>query len=116
MCALVTGGQTCALPIWNSVEVGWFIKGTTWKSRMTEKKAEKPDHAETETLYHALPPDIDDAFARFLESACDRNLMLATAESCTGGLLASLLTEVEGTRPAFESVFVVSREKNKSEH
>src|SRR3546814_11210602 len=41
--------------------------------------------------------------------------MLATAESCTGGLLASLLTDVEGASHAFERGFVVCSEKAKCE-
>src|SRR5213075_1146915 len=41
-----------------------------------------------------------------LREACDRGLTLATAESCTGGLLASLLTDIPGLSHAFERGFV----------
>jgi nicotinamide-nucleotide amidase len=59
-----------------------------------------------EALDPALPPHIDDLAHRVLDAACDRKLTLATAESCTGGLLASLLTDIPGKSHAFERGFV----------
>ena len=50
-----------------------------------------------------------------LETAGDRGLKLATAESCTGGLLASLLTDVEGASHAFDRGFVAYSGRAKSE-
>ena len=41
-----------------------------------------------------------------LNLAYDRSLKIATAESCTGGLLASLLTDIEGRSSSFERGFV----------
>lgn len=60
----------------------------------------------TETLYPVLPDDVDRAARDVLEAACARKLSLATAESCTGGMLASLLTDVEGVSSTFERGFV----------
>src|SRR5690606_4482057 len=45
--------------------------------------------------------------ARVLCQAEDRGISLATAESCTGGLLASLLTDIEGLSGCFERGFGV---------
>jgi nicotinamide-nucleotide amidase len=59
-----------------------------------------------EALEPAIPSDVDDLAERVLREACDRELMLATAESCTGGLLASLLTDLPGLSHAFERGFV----------
>jgi len=68
-----------------------------------------------ETLSPALPPHVERLVAIVLKAACDQGLSLATAESCTGGLLASLLTDVEGTAHAFERGFVTYSPEAKSE-
>lgn len=60
----------------------------------------------TETLSPVLPDEVDRAARMVLESACAKKLSLATAESCTGGMLASLLTDVEGVSSTFERGFV----------
>lgn len=60
-----------------------------------------------ETLDPVLPDDIATAVERVLHSACEQDLKLATAESCTGGLLAALLTDVPGVSHVFERGFVV---------
>ena len=63
----------------------------------------------------AIPDRITDAATRLLEAACERDLSIVTAESCTGGLLASLLTDVEGASHAFERGFVVYSPQAKCE-
>lgn len=61
----------------------------------------------TETLSPALPADIDALADRVLKAACEHGLTLATAESCTGGLVASILTDVEGWSHVFDRGYVV---------
>ncbi len=60
-----------------------------------------------ETLDPALPDDVLDLAEQVLELAHGKEFMLATAESCTGGLLAALLTDVSGRGHVFERGFVV---------
>jgi nicotinamide-nucleotide amidase len=68
-----------------------------------------------EALDPALPPALDELAQSVLREACDRDLKLATAESCTGGLLASLLTDIPTLSHAFERGFVVYTHEAKHE-
>ena len=70
---------------------------------------------DTETLSPLLPNDTEEATRRLLQKASERNLRLATAESCTGGMLASLLTDVQGVAHAFERGFVTYTNEAKAE-
>lgn len=60
----------------------------------------------SETLEPALPDDLDQLAERLMRRLCEAELKVATAESCTGGLLASLLTDVEGAGHGFDRGFV----------
>ncbi len=71
--------------------------------------------SETETLSPVLPDRLEEATRRLLAKACERDLVLATAESCTGGMLASLLTDVQGVAHAFDRGFVTYSEAAKTE-
>jgi nicotinamide-nucleotide amidase len=69
----------------------------------------------TETLTNAVPDRVDRAVDRLLTAACAKELMLVTAESCTGGLFASMLTDVSGQAHAFERGFVTYTNDAKAE-
>lgn len=69
----------------------------------------------SETLSPLLPEETEAATRRLLAKACDRDLMFATAESCTGGMLASLLTDLPGVAHAFERGFVTYTNEAKNE-
>lgn len=59
-----------------------------------------------ETLHSAVPDRLEATACAVLQAAHDRNFTIATAESCTGGLLAALLTDVRGLGHVFDRGFV----------
>jgi nicotinamide-nucleotide amidase len=69
----------------------------------------------SETLEPALPDHLDQQAERLMHGVCDKKLKIATAESCTGGMLAALLTDIEGAGHGFDRGFVTYSEDAKSE-
>jgi nicotinamide-nucleotide amidase len=69
----------------------------------------------SETLEPALPDHLDEQADRLMHALCDRKLRIATAESCTGGMLAALLTDIEGASHGFDRGFVTYTEASKHE-
>ena len=55
-----------------------------------------------EVLPSQLSRDIEALARRFLAQVCQRKLTLATVESCTGGLIRSILTDIGKKRHAFD--------------
>jgi nicotinamide-nucleotide amidase len=69
----------------------------------------------SETLEPALPDHLDEQAERLMHAICDRELKVATAESCTGGMLAALLTDIEGCGHGFDRGFVTYSKDAKRE-
>ena len=69
----------------------------------------------SETLEPALPDHLDEQAERLMHRLCDKSLTVATAESCTGGMLAALLTDIEGAGHGFERGFVTHTKESKAE-
>lgn len=69
----------------------------------------------SETLQPALPDHLDELAERLMHRLCDKGLSVATAESCTGGMLAALLTDIEGAAQGFDRGFVTYTKEAKRE-
>jgi nicotinamide-nucleotide amidase len=52
------------------------------------------------------PADIEDHARSLVEALAEKNLRVATAESCTGGLVAAALTEIAGSSAVVDRGFV----------
>ena len=61
------------------------------------------------------PDDIETLARRVVEAAAARRLTVATAESCTGGLVSAALTSVAGSSAVVERGFVTYSNAAKSE-
>lgn len=59
--------------------------------------------------------DIQEAARAALEAARAKGLMIATAESCTGGMVAAALTDIAGSSDVMERGFVTYSNLSKTE-
>lgn len=62
-----------------------------------------------------FPQDLIDHAALLIDRCTHRGLKIATAESCTGGLVSALLTEIAGSSAVMDRGFVTYSNKAKSE-
>jgi nicotinamide-nucleotide amidase len=62
-----------------------------------------------------MTPDLRDRAAALLDGYRQKGLRIATAESCTGGLVAALLTEISGSSAVVERGFVTYSNDAKTE-
>jgi nicotinamide-nucleotide amidase len=69
----------------------------------------------SETLEPALPSGLDEKAERLMKKLCAADLSIATAESCTGGMLAALLTDIQGAGHGFERGFVTYTKESKTD-
>jgi nicotinamide-nucleotide amidase len=62
-----------------------------------------------------FPPALYALAEQVLDAARGKGLRIATAESCTGGLIAGLLTEIAGSSDVFERGFVTYSNEAKAD-
>ena len=62
-----------------------------------------------------MTPEMKDRAAALLDAYKAKGLKIATAESCTGGLVAALLTEISGSSAVVERGFVTYSNEAKTE-
>jgi nicotinamide-nucleotide amidase len=62
-----------------------------------------------------MTPELKQRAAALLKAYAGKGLKIATAESCTGGLIAALLTEIPGSSAVVERGFVTYSNEAKTE-
>ncbi|EDL50001.1 CinA family protein [Erythrobacter sp. SD-21] len=67
----------------------------------------------TNTIQPILPDKVSSLAHEVLQLADEQELRLATAESCTGGLLAAILTDISGLSHVFERGFITYSDQAK---
>jgi nicotinamide-nucleotide amidase len=62
-----------------------------------------------------MTPELKERAGALIRAYADKGLMVATAESCTGGLVAALLTDIAGSSRVVERGFVTYSNEAKTE-
>ncbi len=68
----------------------------------------------TETLDATVPRALGQRLEGLLKRVCDRGWTIATAESCTGGLVGAVITDIDGLGGALECSFVTYTDASKA--
>jgi competence/damage-inducible protein CinA-like protein len=103
-----------AMPDWpESVELGFRAGAPQMEVKLTidsATAAKKQEECKSQLLDlfgdHVIGEDDTQLAERVLQLLGEKNLKLTTAESCTGGLIASMLTRVPGSSENFHAGFV----------
>jgi nicotinamide-nucleotide amidase len=103
-----------AIPDWpENVELGFRAGAPQMEVKLTidsYEAAQKQQECKNELVQlfgdHIIGEEDTQLAGRVLELLRDKNLQLTTAESCTGGLIASMLTRVPGSSESFHAGFV----------
>ena len=80
-----------------------------------ELRCHGPESARCERMRPMFPPALIATAESLLATLRARKLMIAAAESCTGGLIAGVLTEIAGSSDVVERGFVTYSNEAKNE-
>lgn len=64
---------------------------------------------------NGIPDEVHDRVSALLDLCTDKKVMVATAESCTGGLVSATLTEIPGSSAMLDRGFVTYSNEAKSD-
>lgn len=114
---------TDALPDWpQDISLGFRAGAPQMEIKLTAASGANPGlqarcREQLESLFgdHIIGEGNVTLAARVLELLSARGRQITTAESCTGGLIASMLTRVPGSSAAFEGGFVTYSNRMKSD-
>lgn len=114
---------TDALPDWpKDISLGFRAGAPQMEIKLTAASGATPGlqarcREQLESLFgdHIIGEGNVTLAARVLELLSARGRQITTAESCTGGLIASMLTRVPGSSAAFEAGFVTYSNRMKSD-
>lgn len=94
-------GSVSSLPHSGGVDIGIEVKGETWDE--VKEKEDKVIKLVTDTdikdlIWHIGPESLEEVI---IKQANEKNLKIGFAESCTGGLCASRITDISGSSSIF---------------
>src|ERR1700735_948537 len=96
-------------------ETPFARSGASFETRRLRRSSSGRGVMGSYLLAPMFPPDLIDRAAALIARYRAEGLKVATAESCTGGLIAALMTEIPGSSNVLERGFVVYSNEAKQE-